>query len=339
MVPEGVRNKVRLVVAVVQVEKTCPECGKTHQVSYRRRNRQGFCSLECAYKNRPRGMVEKNCQHCAKPFRGLQKSKYCSIACRIAGFVGFTHSPAVRAKMSAKWTAERRASVRTPTEPKACRYCGTMFRVKRGVNGSKKVICSEACRRKMLATDNHMKRPELRERMSEVARNRSPEIRQKIANGMAKAWRDGRFEGVRTGRCDWYKYVAKDGRSYKVQGTWELAFIHWLDQQGLQFTAHRKWIRYADDSGVKRAWYPDFYVEEWGEFVDVKADHFHRPDKFDRVRESNPTIKVRVLLAEDLKRLGVMIYGANGKHLPYLQSLIRSCSQRPRIPEQRLLFE
>ena len=163
-----------------------------------------------------------------------------------------------------------------------------------------------------LGDNNGMKQAAVRTRMSASRRKRladDPELRRKIAENTHQAWVDGKFEGVAVGQCKWYPYTKKDGTVINLQGTWELAFAKWMDENDIQFITHRSWIPYKDKQGNDRLYYPDFYVETWGEWVDVKNDYHWglQKDKFDCIRRSNPKMKLRVILKDELQKLGVIL--------------------------------
>jgi hypothetical protein len=155
---------------------------------------------------------------------------------------------------------------------------------------------------------NGMKQEEARKKVSESRKKLflNPEFKKKHADMVRKAWSDGKFEGVRTGQCKWFEYKHSNGKIYKLQGTWELAFIKWLDKNNMKFECHKKWIPYILN-GKKKNWYPDFYVYQWNAYIDVKCEHFYVKEKFDAIEKCNPKIKVKVLFKKDLDKLGVII--------------------------------
>ena len=155
---------------------------------------------------------------------------------------------------------------------------------------------------------NGMKQKDAREKVSRstIERFKDPEERKKVAISTAKAWKDGKFEGVKTGRCKWYKYRHSNGKIYKVQGTWELSFIKWLDKNNLSFTCHKGRISYFF-KGIERSYYPDFWIDNWNCYVDTKCDQFYNEEKMKAIQESNPNLKFKTLLSKDLKELGVTI--------------------------------
>ena len=306
------------------VEKSCPNCGQSVRILWKRRGRAGYCSLKCAYQHRViHPPVE--CRICGTSFKRKGASGiYCSTSCAAKGYTGFKHSGETKEKMRAAWTEERRAAQTKDVESRICLVCSREFSVPISGRRSTKRVCSSECHAVRMETNNPTKDPDVRKKVSEAASNRSEELRRKIGEGVSKAWEDGKFSDVRTGRCDWYLYEFGEG-SWKVQGAWELAFIHWLCNKDLGFLCHRGRIRYTTSDGKKKCWYPDFWVEAWQAWVDVKGDHFYDPEKFARIRECNPSINVVVLLRRDLEGLGVKLYAKGSRYYEYLQTLIQRC--------------
>ena len=150
--------------------------------------------------------------------------------------------------------------------------------------------------------NNGMKQIEARNKVSKSRKKmyENKDERRKTAELTKKAWENGKFDGVKVGRCKWYDY-----KEYKVQGTWELAFIKWLDNNNLKFTCHRGRLSYFDDNGYEKSFYPDFYVYDWNSYVDVKSDYFYNinKNKIDNILKHNKNVKI--LLKEDLIKLGV----------------------------------
>lgn len=156
---------------------------------------------------------------------------------------------------------------------------------------------------------NAMKRLEVRERVSRSRSERmknDPELRQRIAQNTADAWANGKFDGVRVGQCKWHRYEHSNGNVYKVQGTWELAFIKWLDDQCMTFKCHKGRISYFRD-GIVRSYYPDFWVDDWNCYVDIKAACFYDEIKFAAIKKSNPDIGIKIMFREELNSLGIKV--------------------------------
>lgn len=289
------------------IKKRCPHCSRVNILPYKRRDRPGYCNLKCAYAHRVvHPVIRKVCESCKRRFGTKNAGQmYCSNRCKANGYVGFKHSTATKKLMSRLWTKERRETKTVKRITKVCIQCGGSFIVKGSGRTAKRRLCSEKCQRSRMQTHNPMKRPRLRKLASDLAKNRSKETRAKIANGVSAAWKRGDFEGVKTGRCCWYKHKDWQGRLHNVQGKWELKFAEWMDSERMHYNSHRGWVKYLKDGEV-RYWYPDFFVEEWECLVDVKADYFYQPEKFRLVRKHNPGLRFKVLRKAKLKQLGVL---------------------------------
>ena len=229
---------------------------------------------------------------------------------------------------------------------KVCQICGCDFKIKPS-QLQKRKTCSKECQGKLYQTsfsgnnnpafgktyctkethpewaenikvgtkginagdDNAMKRPEVRRKMSQTRKSiMTPEFRQKIADSVSNAWAEGKYDGVRVGQCKWFNHTMPGGKIVKVQGTWERAFVEWADKQGLFYTCHRGRIPYVDENGHQRSYYPDFFVNEWDCWVDVKNEyHFNlQKSKFLMIEQSNPDLKLKILRKKELVKLGVL---------------------------------
>ena len=164
-----------------------------------------------------------------------------------------------------------------------------------------------------LAEKNAMKRADVRQRVSSTRTTmmQDPEFREKFRQGSIAAWRRGAYNVVNDAncRCKWHTYIHSSGKEYRVQGHWELKFIEWLDQNNLTFDCHKGRIDYVDDLGVRRSYYPDFFVYEWKSYVDPKADHWYKKQyrKFELLKEQHPDKNIQVLTKQKLINLGVQI--------------------------------
>jgi hypothetical protein len=156
-----------------------------------------------------------------------------------------------------------------------------------------------------LGDANGMKQKEARKKVSNarIKMFKDENLRKEYAEKTRLAWKEGKFDGVRVGCCKWYEYMHSSGQTYKVQGTWELAFIKWLDATGLTFKCHKGRLEYIIEGEAKN-YYPDFWVDEWECYVDVKSRHWYNEEKFEAIKNSGHN--VRILFKEDLERLGVV---------------------------------
>jgi DnaJ-domain-containing protein 1 len=156
-----------------------------------------------------------------------------------------------------------------------------------------------------------MRNPEIAAKVSASRSERfriDEAFRQRTSELMRKAWKDSKFDGTKVGKCKWYEFTKIDGTVCKVQGTWELAYAKWLDMQGIYFIAHRGRIMYTDECGRNRSYYPDFYLLDTDEYVDIKNEYHFRlnEQKWDQIRKSNSDLKIILLFKEQLQELGVL---------------------------------
>lgn len=158
---------------------------------------------------------------------------------------------------------------------------------------------------------NGMKNPEVARRMSATRRERvtsDPEYRSALSAKMKQAWVDGRYDGVRVGRCKWYVFQKSTGELCNLQGTWELAYAQYLDKNGIKFDAHKGRLEYIDDTGAKRSYYPDFLLTETQEYIDVKSDYWLalQKRKFELLREQHKDLSLRIVTKAELQELNIL---------------------------------
>lgn len=170
---------------------------------------------------------------------------------------------------------------------------------------------STAIKGTKMGDENPMRRPEVREKVSQTRSQmmKDPREREKYRQGSIDAHARGCYIGSKCGRTKWYDYAHSNGTVYKVQGTWELAYIEWLDQNNVRFECHKGRIPYIDDAGIRRNFYPDFYLIDSDEYIDVKGDFWYSRSirKFELLREQHPDLKLTVLRKKNLQAKGINI--------------------------------
>ena len=132
----------------------------------------------------------------------------------------------------------------------------------------------------------------------------NPDNRKKSSEITSKLHSDGKLT---SGYTKNYKYIC-NGKEYIVQGSYELAFIKWLDVNNMKFRCHEDRIKYLDLNGIERTYLPDFYVDEWNSYVDVKSSYWYsmQLDKFKAIIQSNPNLPLKILLETDLVQLKIL---------------------------------
>lgn len=143
---------------------------------------------------------------------------------------------------------------------------------------------------------NGMKSLIARKKVSESRKNMSTENRKIYSTATRAAWKNGKYDGVKVGRCKWYAIQTPNG-PMKVQGTWELKYAEYLMENNITFYAHRGRISYIDSDGVTRSYYPDFYLPNEDKYIDVKAPYFYKiqEEKFSLIKTQYPNLKLDVV--------------------------------------------
>lgn len=236
--------------------------------------------------------ITKHCEQCNAEFQvTLAKSskRFCSKACvnahyRESGMYAGKNNPAAGKIYRSKSThPEWAASI-----AKTC--------VERGINVGDK---------------NGMKDPEVAARMSKTRREcvtSDPAYRKACSDRLRQAWADGKYDGVAVGICKWHDHVKPDGTLVKLQGTWELAYAKWLDEHNIEYETHKGRIPYVDNEGIRRSYYPDFYLIVEATYVDVKNPLYEKlhERKIMNVRASNPELRLIILGKQELENTGVI---------------------------------
>lgn len=166
---------------------------------------------------------------------------------------------------------------------------------------------------------NGMKRPEVAKRMSKTRREKvtsDPTYRKATSDRIRKAWADGKYDGVRVGQCKWYEHMKSNGVVVKLQGTWEVVFAQFLDSLGVEYSAHQGRIPYIDGVGVKRSYYPDFYIPMWDAYVDVKGAMFYDMHlvKMKQVQDSNPEKFIVIVTREYFDSIGLNVINLSAEY-------------------------
>ena len=206
---------------------------------------------------------------------------------------------------------------------KQCTVCLEFF------DGHKhKKTCSPTCAhkaqavvvRRIMLENNPMKCPSVAEKMSKTRSKRfrdDPVFKEKVAAYTRKAWADGKYDGVRVGQCVWYEHTKLDGTVVKLQGTWEVVFAQFLDTLKIEYKTHHGRIPYVDDAGIKRSYYPDFYIPMWNAYIDVKGAMFYdlQLDKMRCVRSSNADKFIEIVTQQYFNSIGLDVCKLSSEYL------------------------
>lgn len=253
--------------------RKCPKCKK--DISYvskyvlkNAENRQSVCkSCSARSRKRQKQIHIQQCEFCSQIVLSKKKhQRFCSRKC-LYEFLG---------RLSEK-----------PKEERNCAFCKVSFRV---TALSKKKYCSKECARK-----------------GSIGRSLTDVHKKQISDTRKRDWANGEiYKNVKAARTKWYDYEDRFGRKLRLQGTWELAFAKWLDLKCFSFVAHKGCVWYQDVKGDSRVYLPDFWVDEWKSYVDIKNDYlFSRSqEKMNSVQKTG--VPLKILLKRDLIELGVL---------------------------------
>ena len=115
-------------------------------------------------------------------------------------------------------------------------------------------------------------------------------------------YRYGKESPLGSGKCHWFLY---DGIKY--QGSWEFKFGLWLKSQNIPFMCHDGVRMFSYQiNGQDKTYCPDFYVDSWKKYVEVKG-FFSESDqeKMRIVRDLYPDVTFEVYDKEKLEKCGV----------------------------------
>lgn len=73
------------------------------------------------------------------------------------------------------------------------------------------------------------------------------------------------------GRCKKYNYKSPIAGEIKVDGSWELIFCKYADLNKLNWKRNTKRFKYVKPNGITASYLPDFYVEDWESYVEIKG--------------------------------------------------------------------
>ncbi len=298
----------------------CQYCGNEFEVKkLSKLKNKKFCSMSCVYKGRNKGIytplspekeierirkqkktceekrkiIEKICKSCGKSFTGygshFKNQKFCSSQCVIENnkllFSG-SGNPAF----------------------------GKTYRTKEShPEWAKKVSDTHKERGTLIGDKNPMKNKDAVARMSKTRRERvtsDPVYRAARSKCTREAWARGAYDGVRVGQCEWHDFVKRDGELVKCQGLWELEYAKYLDSHNINFMMHSGYFSYTDDLGVKRTYHPDFKLDD-EQYIDVKNPYYEKlhARKIELVKQQNPSVKIEILGAKQLRALGLILSG------------------------------
>ena len=146
------------------------------------------------------------------------------------------------------------------------------------------------------------KTEEGRRKLAEAShrRGQTKETKEKLSAIIQKRYAEGWMP--RAGRCKKIQYESPIAGLISVDGSWELSVAKYLDEQKLQWVRNIKKFEYIDDEGRVRKYTPDFYIESWGAYLEIKG---YETD-LDRAKWRCFPEKLIVWKKKELEELGML---------------------------------
>lgn len=107
------------------------------------------------------------------------------------------------------------------------------------------------------------------------------------------------------GRCKKYRYVSKVAGDISVDGTWELIVAKYLDFIGVKWNRNTKRFKYIKPDGRESTYQPDFFIESWDTFLEVKGYE----TELDRCKWTQFEFPLLIWKKEDIKNLEDKLVG------------------------------
>ncbi len=130
------------------------------------------------------------------------------------------------------------------------------------------------------------------EQREQVRRDQSARIQERYAAGWLP----------KAGRCPRLSYTSPVAGVVSLDGTWELRVAEYFDRQGFRWQRNTKRFSYRHPSGRVAHYTPDFYVEDFGSYVEVKGC----TTVYDLAKWSQFQYPLIVWKKTDLKCLGIL---------------------------------
>jgi hypothetical protein len=102
-----------------------------------------------------------------------------------------------------------------------------------------------------------------------LGKTHSIETKEKMSNSKKELYATG-WEPV-CGRSKKYKHISPIAGEILVDGTWELKVAKHLDSLGVKWNRNRMRFDYIRPDGKLATYQPDFYVEDWNSFLEIKG--------------------------------------------------------------------
>lgn len=106
----------------------------------------------------------------------------------------------------------------------------------------------------------------------------------------------------KAGRCKKIKYTSSVAGDVLLDGTWELSVAKWLDRQGYNWKRNTRRFQYCNLKGTISYYVPDFWVDEFNAYLEVKGYE----TELDRCKWRQFTENLIVWKEKELKDIGAI---------------------------------
>lgn len=124
--------------------------------------------------------------------------------------------------------------------------------------------------------------------------------REKLSNIIKERYKNGWLP--RAGRTKKIKYYSKIAGHVTLDGKWELGVALYLDKINVKWNRNTKRFKYINLKGNESYYTPDFYIEEWNTFIEVKG--YER--ELDRCKWSQFKENLLIWKKTELKKLNII---------------------------------
>lgn len=229
------------------------------------------------------------CKNCNERLKGPDQKQFCSKKCASLDYVANRSEvmcPKCHKSLKTRWN-HHISKCEGPTSPKVkkpsklirdCEECHASYKARE----TKQRFCSDPCFRSWKKRHPLVLNEKQRLRLSENIKDRY------AAGWMPKA-----------GRCKKFEYNSPIAGQVLLDGTWELRVAKWLDCQGLNWRRNTQRFKYFNLKGIESHYTPDFYIEEWKSYLEVKGYE----TELDRCKWSQFSKPLIVWKAEQINQL------------------------------------
>ncbi len=126
------------------------------------------------------------------------------------------------------------------------------------------------------------------------------ETKEKIRQKQLLAIKNGKI--IKAGRSKKYEYNSKFAGKILVDGTWELKFCKWADENNLPFERNKIGFKYKKTNCTESYYFPDFKLKELNVFIEIKGYE----TELDNLKWAQFPYELIILKKEDLVSLQIL---------------------------------